>query len=166
MLWSGVAGVSAQSPLATARGLIATAQSVAGPDIGAADLRDRPVIVTFFASWCPPCTDEFAVLNDVRERYGAEALAIVALNVFENFGGREDTARMTRFLGRTSPQFSVVKGSPDLRALFGDVERIPTLIVFDADGVEVWRFVHEVGATHMSASLAEIDAALAPLLNP
>ena len=27
----------------------------------------RPVVVTFFASWCPPCTDEFAHLNKIAD---------------------------------------------------------------------------------------------------
>ncbi len=146
------------------RSLIVAAEPVAGSAVIDADLAGRPVIVTFFASWCPPCTDEFKVLNQVRARYGEEQVSIVALNVFETFGGTENPARMARFLNRTMPQFHVVRGSPELRALLGGVERIPTLIVYDTQGREAWRFVHERDAEKMSATLDDITAALESVL--
>ena len=49
------------------------------------NLKDRVVLVTFFASWCPPCRDEFKALNELQRQLGNEAFAIVAVNVFEEF---------------------------------------------------------------------------------
>lgn len=163
ILWSlGAAGQS-RVHLADAQTLILSAISLSGPEISADDLLGRPVVVTFFASWCPPCTDEFEALNDIFDKYGADKVQVVALNVFERFGGRDDPARMARFLERTMPRFTVLIGSPEMRALFGDVQRIPTLIVFDSEGGEIWRFVHVRNAVKMSASFTEIDTVLSAL---
>ncbi|MGI9412880.1 MAG: TlpA family protein disulfide reductase, partial [Hyphomicrobiales bacterium] len=113
-----------------------------------------------FASWCPPCKAEFEALNRVRERYPGDRLAIVAVNAFEAWGGKENPARMARFLKRTEPSFYVVKGSDEILKVYGNIERIPTLILFDAQGREAWRFVHERGAAKMSASADDILAVL------
>ncbi len=162
--WSVSASEQSATHLDEGRALILAANSISGPGIDASDLRGRPVVVTFFASWCPPCTEEFEVLNKTFERYGPDRVKIVALNVFERFGGRDDPARMQRFLARTAPQFSVIAGSPEMRMIFGDIQRIPTLIVFDSEGAEAWRFIHERNAEKMSATFDEIDAVLTRLL--
>ena len=145
------------------RSLLLAAAPVDGTVLAAADVTGKPVIVTFFASWCPPCTDEFQALNQIREHYDAGKLGIVAVNAFEAWGGKKNPARMARFLARTDPAFPMVEASDDILRTFGGITRIPTLIVYDADGREVWRFVHEVNARKMSASVEDIQSVLARL---
>ncbi len=149
--------------LAAGRSLLLSASPLGGASITEDDVSGKPLIVTFFASWCPPCTDEFRALNQIQDRYGEAQLGIVAVNVFEAWGGSKNPARMQRFLARTGPRFAMVEGSAAVLAAFGDVTRIPTLIVFDRDGREAWRFVHEVDAVKMSATVADIEAALSGL---
>lgn len=134
-----------------------------GTSLGETDVSGKPVIVTFFASWCPPCTDEFRVLNQIRERHGAAELGIVAVNAFEAWGGKKNPARMKRFLSRTTPSFAMVEEADGVLAAFGDITRIPTLIIYDRDGREVWRFVHQVNAEKMSATVEDIETVLADL---
>ncbi|MEM7426941.1 MAG: TlpA family protein disulfide reductase, partial [Pseudomonadota bacterium] len=43
--------------------LLPAQAAVIGDRVPPAILDGRPVVVTFFASWCPPCTDEFKALN-------------------------------------------------------------------------------------------------------
>ena len=133
------------------------------PAIGEGDdgvIPDRgPVIVAFFASWCPPCTDEFRHLNRLAGIEG-DGAAIVAINLFEAFGGEKNPARMARFLHRTRPRFPLLDGSGDIRRAFGDIDRIPTVIVYGMSGREVWRFVHERGAEKTHATYEDLTAAL------
>lgn len=127
-------------------------------------LKQGVVVVTFFASWCPPCKAEFAALNDVQKQLAGGPVTIVAVNVFEAFDD-QDEIRMERFLNATDPQFHVVKGTAETRALFGNVNRIPTLLAFDATGKLAFNFVHARGADKMSVDSTELLAAIRPLLH-
>src|ERR687895_1069112 len=50
-----------------------------GSQLSSDDLRGRPYLVNFWASWCiPACVDEHPALLDAEERYGDE-LAIVGV---------------------------------------------------------------------------------------
>jgi thiol-disulfide isomerase/thioredoxin len=123
-------------------------------------LQDVPVAVVFFASWCPPCVAEFAEIAKVRAGPKGQNLAVVGVNLFEAWGGGQDPDRMARFLERTRPEFPLIQGNPAISAAFGTVNRIPTLVMFDAEGRETWRFVHARGAAKTYANAAEIIGAL------
>ncbi len=137
---------------------------LAGPALGGLD--GRVVVIAFFASWCPPCRPEFGHLNTLRKAHDAAKLAIIAVNVFEAF--IEDAgagARMRRFLGMTKPAFSVLGGGVDdeVTKVFGGIDRIPTVLVFDRQGQPAYQFVHAEGATKTHATFEELQAAVAPL---
>ncbi len=123
------------------------------------ELRNRVVLVTFFASWCPPCLSEFAHLNDLREAFADSQLVIVAVNVHEQWdGARPDS--MARFLETTKPSFKVLKGGPEIRAAFGGIDRIPTVFVFAPSGASAMHFIHHTGAKKTHATLEELSEAV------
>ncbi len=131
-----------------------------------ADFGGKITVVSFFASWCPPCTDEFHQLNKLRAAFPETQVTIVALNLFEGFSADPGGVRMKRFLGRTKPAFPVLGGMADgaLAALFGGVERIPTVYVFDTSGRLAFQFVHAKDATKRHANFEELAAAVRPLV--
>lgn len=157
-----LAGASASDKPASwqeLRALVAGASSiVAAEDFDPA--RQGPVIVTFFASWCPPCTDEFRHLNNLASSGAFGDAQIIAINLYEDFGGVKNPQRMARFIERTAPQFPLLKGSDDIREAFGNIDRIPTVVVYGRSGDEVWRFVHERNAEKTHATEADLVAAL------
>ena len=60
-----------------------------GTPIRLADLRGRPVMLNFWASWCGPCVEEFPLLRDAAAQHADQGLAIVGIV----FGDRSEAAR-------------------------------------------------------------------------
>ena len=98
-------------------------------------INGKPVLVTFFASWCPPCKEEFAHLNKLQEKYHDTDLRILAINVYEAWD-ENDIPRMQKFINATRPQFPAVKGSEAIRDLFGGIDRIPTCLLYTSDAAD------------------------------
>lgn len=143
------ARVEALSALPVLSGAAVTPEALAG----------KAVVVAFWASWCPPCHPEFDNLKQAQQTYGDD-VAIVAVNIFEEFGRFKGTARRDGFLARKDPPFHVVAEGEQVAALFEDVARIPTVFIFAPDGRPVMHFVHAEGSFKTHASYMEIAAAL------
>jgi len=125
---------------------------------------DRVVLVAFFASWCPPCKQEFPHLNTVQEAYREAGLRVIAINVFETHDGLSTPAKLEAFLDETNPVFPILKGDAETRRVFGDLDRIPTMFLFTRDGDLDFIFRHERNAEKTHLSEAELRAAIEPLL--
>jgi cytochrome c biogenesis protein CcmG, thiol:disulfide interchange protein DsbE len=50
-----------------------------GGSLRLSEMRGRPVIVNFWASWCLPCREEFPLFADARERHSGQGLEIVGI---------------------------------------------------------------------------------------
>jgi cytochrome c biogenesis protein CcmG/thiol:disulfide interchange protein DsbE len=59
---------------------------VGGGTIDLATLRGKPVWVNFMATWCPPCQDEFPLMNGFAARYSSTGLVVLAIDIREEEG--------------------------------------------------------------------------------
>ncbi len=139
-------------------------QRLDGPQLRPNALAGKVVIVTFFASWCPPCREEFVHLKKVYATHRHEGLEIVAVNLFENFDELSDERRLAKYLEATQPGFPVVKGDDAISAAFGTVRRIPTLLVFDRQGRSAFTFVNERNGPSVAVDPARLNAILRKIL--
>ena len=119
------------------------------------------VLINFFASWCPPCHPEFKALVELDAKYRGAGLAIVSVNLFEEWDGAAvDGPRLARFLDRYAPRFPVVRGSDETKRLFGDVARIPTVMIFQRSGAPALRFIHIEDAAKTHLTQDELEAGI------
>ena len=54
--------------------------TLAGGRVKLSELRGKPVVVTFWGTWCPPCRDEFPELVARQKKYRDSGLVILAVN--------------------------------------------------------------------------------------
>lgn len=96
-------------------------------------------MVVFFASWCGACRAHLADLQHVHREL--PSLRIILVNAFADFAERSDDGALRAYLAEAAMSWPVVRGSAELRAAFGNPEKIPAMYVFAADGEERARYV-------------------------
>jgi cytochrome c biogenesis protein CcmG, thiol:disulfide interchange protein DsbE len=102
---------------------------VGGGTIDLAGLRGQPVWVNFMATWCPPCQDEFPLMNGFAARYAADGLVVLAIDVEEEEG---TVAAFAQSLSATFPLGLDATGEV---AEAWDALALPVHFWIDADGV-------------------------------
>jgi thiol-disulfide isomerase/thioredoxin len=123
-----------------------------GRPVARDEMAGRPVLVEFWATWCPPCRGTLGWLGELKRRHG-DRLAVLAVAI------ESDEADVRRVTGQIGAPLRWVLGSPDLARAFGDVSAMPTLLLFDRQGRQVRSFLGAPPGLH-----AEVEAALEPLL--
>jgi peroxiredoxin len=101
-----------------------------GRPIRLEDLRDKVVLLNFWASWCPPCQQETPILRDLSERYRDRGLEIVGISVQET--SPDDLAA---YAERYELDYTI--GFDGSGHIFRDykVFALPTQFFIDPDGV-------------------------------
>jgi thiol-disulfide isomerase/thioredoxin len=67
-------------PLATGQAPIFSLTTFDGQHLSSADLKGKPVVVNFWASWCVPCRDEAPLLQRAWEQYRERGLVVVGVD--------------------------------------------------------------------------------------
>jgi thiol-disulfide isomerase/thioredoxin len=96
-------------------------------------LKGKPFLLNFWASWCPNCVEEMPALQQAHGRLGSR-VAIVGADLLGVEGETESAART--FAGKTGATYTMIEDQDGLLfAHFSAVTLPPTTIWVDADGI-------------------------------
>ncbi|MDG1399720.1 MAG: TlpA disulfide reductase family protein [Candidatus Binatia bacterium] len=99
-------------------------------DVLLESMRDKFVVVSFWASYCPPCREELPLLSSIQRQVGSDELQVVAINFDEDM-------RTLRKAYRSWKGWGDILLTRDSRGRAADelgVSYIPTTLVFDPRG--------------------------------
>ncbi len=123
---------------------------LSGSPLRLADLRGRPVIVNFWASWCGPCVDEFPILVKAAAAHRAEGLAVIGI-VFRD---RSEAAR--EFMARLGAEWpTAVDPGETVANQFGIIGPPDTFFI-DRGGIVVGRQIGQLSASDLQRGLSKI----------
>jgi thiol-disulfide isomerase/thioredoxin len=107
--------------------------------------RGKPLLVTFWATWCEPCRDEYPMLNELAKEYAPKGLHVVGVNLDDD----GDLILMRRFIARYNPVFPNFRkkkgGEADFTqaVLPGWNGAIPASVFYAKDGRQIGHLVGE-----------------------
>ena len=92
------------------------------------ELRGRVVYLDFWASWCGPCRQSFPWMNGLQEKYAAQGLTIVGVNVDQK------RADADKFLADTPAKFTLAYDASGATPKAYGVKVMPTSLLIGPDG--------------------------------
>jgi peroxiredoxin len=103
-------------------------QGPAGEPQRLLDHRGKPVILNFWATWCPPCRAEMPSMQRAHETVTEEGISVIAVNV------GEDAETIERFLSETDVDFPIPMDLDSEVVQSYPVKGLPTTFVIDPEG--------------------------------
>ncbi len=94
--------------------------------------RGRVVYVDFWASWCGPCKQSFPFMNDIKKKYEAKGITVVAISTDEK------KADATEFLKDQSPKFIVAHDADGSCAKTLGVKSMPSSYILGKNGEVIY----------------------------
>ncbi len=115
---------------------------------------NKIVIISFFATWCPPCKAEIPHLNNLQEKY-KDDIQIISILLEENKTNDE----IIQFMNYFNIKFKVMNSPANfkLSQIYGGVDTIPYMVIYDKKGNNVQ---HYKGAVPEEMIDADIQKAL------
>jgi peroxiredoxin len=135
------------------------------PDFSARNLRTHDsvklsseqgklVLLTFWASWCPPCRKELPVLEAVQRKLGPERAAVLAVSFREN-----DEGQVRAWAHRGAWQITLLEDPGGQVARAYAIHAIPHLFIIGPDG-RIMKVHTGYGEHSIEELVADINAAL------
>jgi thiol-disulfide isomerase/thioredoxin len=107
-----------------------------GGELALADLLGKPLLVNFWATWCPPCIEEMPMIDAFFSEHGANGWQVIGLAI-------DQPGKVRKFLGRTPVSYPVglagVQGNELIQSLGNTEMGIPFTVVIDRVGSVVAR---------------------------
>jgi thiol-disulfide isomerase/thioredoxin len=123
---------------AVARFYAMSLPDAAGQPFAFSGLAGRPLVVNFWATWCPPCVEEMPELSALYYERSVVGLKMIGIGI-------DSPARIADFSARTPVSYPLVAagmGGTELGREFGNAAGVlPYTVLIDAYGRIVFRIV-------------------------
>ena len=126
-----------------------------GAELDLKALRGQPLLVNFWATWCPPCVEEMPLLDRFYRENSASGWKVVGLAI-------DQPSAVRQFLSRTMVTFPIglagLEGTDLGKALGNSAGGLPFTVVLGTDGAVRQRKMGQVTTAELAAWKAAAGA--------
>ncbi len=110
-------------------------QDLDGKTVKLSDFKGKPVLIDFWATWCPPCRAAIPEIEKLHKNYGRKGL--VVLGISSDQGGWDAVKSFVVEYGIT---YRILKGTDDIFDSY-QVRTIPMVVLLNKEGRIVKRYL-------------------------
>jgi cytochrome c biogenesis protein CcmG, thiol:disulfide interchange protein DsbE len=128
---------------------------LSGNKVSLSDLKGRPVLLTFWATSCTACQDEFPALQRIRNTYQSSGFTILAVDYRET-----NTGQMLQFLARLHVNFEpVIDPQGTIAWAYGVDIGLPVNVWLDRSQIVSQIMIGEKPEAMLAAAAAKVAGA-------
>ncbi len=124
---------------------------VDGKNVNSDDFQGKALLVTFFATWCPPCMQEIPTLVELQQEFAPRGFSVIGLSVDQ--GG---TAEVARLVERQAINYPVLMADAETAENFGGVFGIPVSFLVNKSGNVVKSYTGLVSHTTLAKDVRSV----------
>jgi thiol-disulfide isomerase/thioredoxin len=109
--------------------------AVDGKSVDSGSFRGKALLVTFFATWCPPCLQEIPSLVELQQKFSADGFSVIAMSVDQ--GG---SAQVAELVEQQAIDYPVLMADAETVENFGGIYNIPVSFLVNKSGTVVKRY--------------------------
>jgi peroxiredoxin len=121
-----------------------------GRPVDISALKDRVVLLSFWATWCEPCQVEMPRFIDWQTRYGPQGLQVIGVSMDDSDAPVRDLA------SQRGVNYTVLMGDAKLARLYGGILGLPVTFLIDRQGRIAARFKGEVNLDAVERTLRRL----------
>ncbi len=110
-------------------------QDLNGKTVRLSDFKGKPVLIDFWATWCPPCRASIPEIVKLHKTYGSKGLVVISISLDEG-----DWDAVKSFATEVGITYPVLKGNDDVNSQF-NVRSIPMVVIVNKEGKIVKRYL-------------------------
>ncbi|HEY8839235.1 MAG TPA: TlpA disulfide reductase family protein [Candidatus Dormibacteraeota bacterium] len=131
-----------------------TSYDLQGNKVGLSDFGSRPVLLTFWATWCTVCKDELPALQGLEQRYSAGGFKVLAVNY------RETTnERMRQYLAGINVTLqSAIDPGAAIATAYGVDVGLPVNVLVDRAGRVAQIMIGETSIASVESAVKQVVA--------
>lgn len=112
-----------------------TVKDLSGNSVSLSSFKDKPILLNFWATWCPYCREERPYLNSLYKDYKERGLVIISVSTDKS------PQNINAYLKRLPMDFVILHDNNKEAAELYGVYNLPTSFLIDRKGVIKHKFM-------------------------